>query len=279
MRPHQRQQLSASLQDCGQLVPVVAVAGETQDGWVLIDGYRRVTVLTALKQDMVQAEIWDMDVDQALMTCLLRNDGRHWEVIEQAALIQWLSRRHSLREIGRLTGRDVSWVSRRKELLEALPEPVTTAVLSGQLSPWSANRILIPLARANSAHADQLLAQLRQTPRSTRELKQFFQHYQQATQHQRQRMVDDPDLFFRAQAHRTETTAAKALAAGPEGRWCRDLAKLRELLGQLIEQANKVLNTGLATTQRQQLTHGFDVIEERFQQLRQHIDRDKADDQ
>lgn len=279
MRPNQLQRLCASLQDRGQLIPVVVVPGETGNRWVLIDGYRRVAALTTLRRDTAQAETWEMDVDQALMICLVRDDARHWEAIEQAALIQLLSQRHSLREIGRQTGRDVSWVSRRKALIEDLPEAVIAAVLGGALSLWSATRILAPLARANSGHADQLLAQLRQTPRSTRELNQFFQHYQQATQYQRQRMIEDPDLFFRAQAHRTEATAAKRLAEGPEGRWCRDLARLRELLGQLVEQAGVVLGAITDETQRKRLTGGFDNIEIRFRQLQQRINGETTDDQ
>ena len=77
-------------------------------------------------------------------------------------------------------GRDVSWVSRRLDLLSGLPDAALAAVRGGKLSNWAANRVVMPLARANTEHADRLLTTLADAPLSTRELHCWFEHYQRA---------------------------------------------------------------------------------------------------
>jgi ParB family chromosome partitioning protein len=143
--------------------------------------------------------------------------SRTWQAIEEAALIFELSRRHSLREIAVSLARDVSWVSRRLSLFQALPGDLLEAVRQGKLSLWAASRILAPLARANTAHARLLWAQLEQHPLSTRELKRLYSHYKQANPVQRQRLAQAPRLFFQALETHEQTTQAKRLADGPEG--------------------------------------------------------------
>jgi ParB family transcriptional regulator, chromosome partitioning protein len=67
-------------------------------------------------------------------------------------------------------------VSRRLALLSVLPDAALAAVRQGQLSNWAASRVVSPLARANTRHADRLLAGLRDAPLSTRELRCSFAH-------------------------------------------------------------------------------------------------------
>jgi hypothetical protein len=63
------------------------------------------------------------------------------------------------------------------------------------------------LARANSAHAEQLLATLRTTPLSTRQLAHWFAQYQRASRPVRERMNGGRLL---AQHHRfSSMTAAR----------------------------------------------------------------------
>jgi hypothetical protein len=52
------------------------------------------------------------------------------------------------------------------------------------------------LARANSEHAERLLAMLAATPLSTRELQCWFEHYQQTLRTAREHMVNRPRLFI-----------------------------------------------------------------------------------
>jgi ParB family transcriptional regulator, chromosome partitioning protein len=49
----------------------------------------------------------------------------------------------------------VSWGSRRLQLLSGLTDIALAAVCDGRLSSWAASRVVAPLARANSDHADQ----------------------------------------------------------------------------------------------------------------------------
>ncbi|MGD2084271.1 MAG: hypothetical protein PVF91_15020, partial [Chromatiales bacterium] len=95
---------------------------------------------------------------------------------------------------------------------------------------WAATRIVAPLARANSAHAHTLLAQLAQDPLSTGELKRLYSHYRQAAQGQRERLVANPRLFLDALERHEQQRAEARLAAGPEGAWCQDLAVTGEIL-------------------------------------------------
>ncbi len=170
--PQRLRKLTGSIERQGQLMPVVAVPAD--DRWVLIDGYRRLAALRNLGQDLVWVDVWDRDVDEAVLLCLARGPERSWQAIEEAALIYELSRRHSLREIATALDRDVSWVSRRLSLFEVLPDDLLQAVRQGKISLWAASRILVPLARANTAHARLLLAHLEQHPLSTRELKRLY---------------------------------------------------------------------------------------------------------
>jgi ParB/RepB/Spo0J family partition protein len=235
--PARLRRLHRSIAQQGQLTPVVAVpeAGDPPQ-WVLIDGYRRREVLQQLGADRIWADIWERSVDEALLACLARGPDRAWEAIEEAALIAELAGRYSLHTIAQQLGRDVSWVSRRLSLPKALPEAVLAQVRQGRLTVWAATRIVAPLARANSAHARALLAQLAQDPLSTGELKRLYDHYRQAPQGQRERLLANPRLFLQALATREQQGAEARLAAGPEGAWCKDLAVVGEILERLVHQ-------------------------------------------
>jgi len=71
-----------------------------------------------------------------------------------------IGERVSQHELARRCGHDVSWVNRRLQLLQGLPDSVLAAVCAGQLSAWAASRIVVPLARANTEHAEHLLQAL-----------------------------------------------------------------------------------------------------------------------
>jgi transcriptional regulator with XRE-family HTH domain len=104
----------------------------------------------------------------------------------------------SQHEIAGRCGRDVSWVSRRLQLLSALPDAALVGVREGRLSSWAASRVVAPLARANAEHADRLLQALSGAPLSTRELRCWFEHYQGASRATRERLVSHPQLFVQA---------------------------------------------------------------------------------
>ena len=262
--------LRASIEQQGQLMPVVAVPEPQNDcRWVLIDGYRRREALQQLGADRIWVDVWERSVDEALLASLARGPERAWEAIEEAALIEELARRHSLQTIARGLGRDVSWVSRRLSLLKALPEDLLEQVRQGRISVWAATRILAPLARANSAHARALLAQLAHHPLSTRELKRLYAHYQQATKRQRDRLVENPGLFLRALENREEELADQRLADGPEGAWCKDLAVVTQILKRLHRQVPTLFAPPQDPVECARLRQAFVPTKTEFQRLEQ----------
>ena len=165
---------------------------------MLIDGYRRVAALRRLGRDTAGVEQWTCDLTEALLGLLARTQNRPFASIEEALLIRELMAEHGLsqHDLARRCGRDVSWVSRRLQLLSGLPDAALTAVRDGRLSSWAASRMMVPLARANTEHAERLLTALAEAPLSTRELRCWFEHYQKAFRTARDHMVNRPRLFI-----------------------------------------------------------------------------------
>lgn len=280
--PERLAQLVRSVAQHGQLAPVVVVpvsaASADSPRWVLIDGYRRLAALHQIGEDRIWVDAWDSSVDEALLLCLAKEAERGWEAIEQAALLHELSARYALRELAQRIGRDVSWVSRRLSLFNALPETLLAAVRDGRLSVWAATRIMAPLARANSAHAETLLAALDKTPLSTRELQRLFEHYRQSPQAQRERLVAAPDLFIRTLAAKQQAAADHQLASGPEGAWHKDLGVIKSVLKRLIKQIPTLFSTRQAPAERAQLLKPYQQTQAQFHALDQQLKQVSFDD-
>lgn len=243
VEPRAVARLAESIERCGQIVPCVVVAApERQDGevggapaLVLIDGYRRVGALRRLGRDTVSVEQWSRDLTAALLRMLARTRDRAFASIEEALLLHTLVGEHKLsqHEVARRSGRDVSWVSRRLQLLSGLPDAALAAVCDGRLSSWAANRVVAPLARANPDHAERLLAMLAMTPLSTRESQCWFEHYQQTPRSAREHMVNRPRLFIDTVQANTAWHAGARLRAGPEGECVGDLRCLEAVITRL----------------------------------------------
>jgi transcriptional regulator with XRE-family HTH domain len=133
----------------------------------------------------------------------------------------------SQHDLAQRCGRDVSWVSRRLQLLSGLPDAALAAVRGGRLSSWAANRVVVPLARANTDHAERLLAMLATSPLSTRELRCWFEHYQQTPRSAREHMVDRPRLFIDTLQANTAWHAVFACATAPKANASTICAALR----------------------------------------------------
>ena len=234
--PGAARQLTTSLERCGQLVPCVAVNDPGgSDRLVLIDGYRRIAALRRLGRDTVTVECWPCDLASALINLMVRRQDRGFAAIEQALLLRELVIREGLsqRELAARTGHDVSWVNRRLQLLTGLPDSVLAAVRAGELSSWAASRILVPLARANDEHAERLLQVLGRERLSTRDLKQWFEHYQSGSRAVRERMVDNPRLLLRALEDRQVERSSAALRDGPEGAVASEIRQIEAAIARL----------------------------------------------
>lgn len=269
-RPRQILRLADSLIRQGQLLPIVVVAGEA-GCWVLIDGYQRVQAARRAGLDTLTAHIWPGRPDEALCQLLCRDGARQFDVFEQAALLRELkvTHRFSQNRIAAQMGRHPSWVTRRLALIESLPPQVVCAVRDGLLSSWSASRVLVPLARANTGHASALVEALGKHPATSRQLLCFWQHYQAATASLREKMVAEPVLFFQALDIRQRRT--KPVRDGPEGRWRRDMRTAGCILQRLQRTAAQVFDAAQSTLVRRSLFTAFADTSNTFELLKQTI--------
>jgi ParB family transcriptional regulator, chromosome partitioning protein len=279
------EKLVISIEAHGQLMPVVVVP-LSSNRWILMDGYLRLKALRRLGKDTISAEIWACDPARALLALLTGHQSRAWEAIEEALLLQELHAQHGLSQgnIANKIGRDKSWVSRRLSLLEQMPESIQQAIMTGKLSLWIATRLIVPLARANTSHAECLLQYLLKHSLSTRELQFFYDHYQQSNHPQRSQMANDPDLFFKAQKLLLIEKQTKALQAGPVGQWQSKLHLVRNALAPLNKLASNVFIPRQEATERRQLLEllhstrtQFDVLTETVRSLLDAYERHAAD--
>jgi len=241
--------LADSISRHGQLEAMLTVASE-DNRLILVDGYQRHAALKYLGQDVGLVRVVDEPESQTLYQLLILRGERQWEAIEEAGLIQELHRRfsYSLSEIGKRIGRDKSYVKRRMELLESLPEEILSRVIAGVISTWAASRVLIPLARANSSDATRLASHLEREPMSTRELQLFYEHYQKANRQVRERMLDRPALFIKSIQ---DLNGSKNHS--PEEKWLHDAKVVCAILDRLRDKADTVFYPNQEKKLRQQL--------------------------
>ena len=232
------QRLVQSIDECGQLIGCIAVGEPERTDvvapLVLIDGYRRVAALRKLGRDIARVECWNCTMTEALAQVLARSRSRAFTAIEEALLLRDLMDGQGLsqRDAARQCGRDVSWVQRRLQLLGEVPEALLEAVRREQVSTWAAVRVFVPLARANTDHAQRLLASLglAQQALSTRELNTWFAQYGCAQRSQRERMVEHPRLFIDSVNERERERGAAQLKGGPERQAVAELGHLQAQL-------------------------------------------------
>jgi ParB family transcriptional regulator, chromosome partitioning protein len=232
--------LQDSIKTYGQIVPALAV--EQKDKLVLIDGYLRIRALRACGKDRICVQFSKENEQNAMFSLLTKANERQWEVIEQSVLLQELHRRFgcSLSHIATRIGRDKSFVKRRLDLVESLPEKFLKAVIAGSLSTWAASRVMAPLARANLEDAQKLFAHLEKEPLSTRELARFYAHYQKSNRSVRDHMLENPSLFTKVFEEKTLSKQAREVHDGPEGKWFKDIEMVYAILKRLVKTVSHV---------------------------------------
>jgi ParB family chromosome partitioning protein len=262
------EQLGRSIVVWGQLLPVT-VGLLAPDRYVLIDGYLRVEALKRRGFDTVQAHVIDGDEKQAVAQVIMRDDRRRLKHIEQAWLLQELAQRfdQSVRQLARLVGRDASWVQRRLDLVRSLPAPVLRAVSQAKITLWSAERILAPLARANTTHAKALCDYLCAHTVSTRRLQALFDHYKRSQKAVRQNIIDDPELFFKTLEQQKHQRQARRLRRGPEGQFLDELNALTVTCKRLADKAQPLAPALKA--QHQSISEKLDALDTHLKQLNQ----------
>jgi len=192
----QRRRLIGSVAEIGQQVPVIVI--RDAERFVLIDGYLRVEALRRLHRDTALATTWALSEIEALL------HHRHLSIAKRAAIEDaWLLGRLreqglTMDELARRLCRSKSWVSRRLGLLDELAIAAQDHVRAGTVPPQAAMKYLVPLARANKRHCEQLLAGLGGTRVSVREFGALYTAWKRADRAGKQRIVDEPLLFLRA---------------------------------------------------------------------------------
>lgn len=258
--------MTRSIEHYGQQMPVIAVPFEEENRWLLIDGYLRLEAIRRLGTDLIWVDVWECSEKESLVSFLAGCQSRNWEAIEEAGMIRELCSRFgfSKGQIAKRIGRDISWVSRRLVLIDELPDDLLESVRQGHISTWVASRILVPLARANPDHAGCLAKHIVNEKLSTRDLNQFFQHYQQANKTVRERMMKSPMLFLKALHDREEEELAETLQAGPEGVWINDLRVVGHILKRLNKQVLTLFSPNQSFSEQQRLRAAFEKMKGHF---------------
>lgn len=188
--------IAASIAQEGQQSPVLVTA----DG-VLVDGYHRVAALESLGRDLVLAVELAVAEAEALVLAWRLETGRRKSVLEEGWLLRELVESHGRRQ-GALVvelKRPRSWVSQRLGLVRDLPEASQEAVRLGRVPAQAAMKVLLPMARQDRRAVETLTQRLSE-PVSVRELERLYAAWRRADPEVRQRIVEHPGLYLKADA-------------------------------------------------------------------------------
>jgi ParB family transcriptional regulator, chromosome partitioning protein len=216
-RPAGRQRrLLASLAEAGQQTPIVVIATDEPDRYVVIDGYKRIAALQQLGRDTVEAVVWPMGEAEALLLDRSLRWNEQETSLEQGWLLAELEQRfgYGLEELARRFDRSVSWVSRRLALVELLPESIQQQVREGKISAHVAMKCLVPAARINLEDCERMAAIFAQHHCDTRQAGELYAAWRKGSAIIRQRILESPELFFKTQRQtevKPPTTAASEL--------------------------------------------------------------------
>ena len=239
-RPHRQRRLMASLAESGQQTPIVVVVAEGQPGrYLVIDGYKRIAALEQLGRDTVEAVVWPMGEAEALLLDRSLRFSEQETALEQGWLLAELEQRfgYGLDELARRFDRSVSWVSRRLALVELLPEAIQQQVREGKVSAHVAMKYLVPAARINLEDCLRMAAAFAQHHCDTRQAGQLYAAWRGGSPAIRQRLLDEPALFFKAQRQ-----AEPKATAAPVAELLRDL----EMAAAIVNRATRRLAGAVA---------------------------------
>ena len=238
--PSRQRRLLASLADSGQQTPIVVVAAEGQaDRYVVIDGYKRIAALEQLGRDTVAAVAWPMSESAAVLLDRSLRLSEQETALEVGWLLAELGQRfgYGLDELARRFDRSVNWVSRRLALVEILPEAIQQQVREGKILAQVALKFLVPAARQSLEDCQRMAAIFAQHHCDTREAGQLYTAWRKGSPAIRKRILDAPDLFFKAQRQ-----AQDKAPAGTGAELLRDL----EMMAAIVNRAQRRLAGGAA---------------------------------
>ena len=266
-RPSQERRLLSSLDEAGQQVPVVVVAGDEPGRYVVIDGHKRVVALRRLKADVVKAAVWDMEPAAALVRTYQMASGAGWNAVEEGWLVWELVRAGAMSEseAGRRLERSKAWVSGRLGLVESLPEAVQEGVRNGKIGAYTATRYLLPFARANGADCERLAGEVMKIGFRSREVETLCRYYGTANPEGRRRMLEDPARFLKAlEASRQK---GSGLAGPAESRCLKSLELIGNISLGLARSLPEAAGNDTQEGARQRLRPAWQRVCERFRLL------------
>lgn len=157
--PVQLSRLRTSVERDGIRNPLLVSSGIETGHQVLVDGFKRVRVLRELGTQTAPALVLDLDQTAAQVAMVQCNvPHRGLSDLEEAWIVRSLCRQHHLPQvtIGKLLGRNKSWVCRRLQLAERLDPEVQDEIRLGLVSV-SVARELARLPRGNQMPVMQAL--------------------------------------------------------------------------------------------------------------------------
>ena len=273
--PARQRQLLASLAEVGQQTPIVVVALEGHpDRYLVIDGYKRLEALQQLGRDTVEAVVWPMSEAEALVLDRSLRFSPHETALEQAWLLAELEQRYGYgqEELARRFDRSLSWVSRRLALVDLLPEAIQQQVREGQLSAHVAMKFLVPVARVSLGDCQRMAGVFVQHHCNSRQAGQLYAAWRDGSSLTRQRLFDQPELFFKTQPP-AEPQASPVGAAGLQ----RDL----EMAAALLSRARRRLAGGGAAEmdhpQRQAVRGQIEHLRQQLHRLAERIPEEEEE--
>jgi len=266
--PQRRRRLLASLADSGQQVPIVVVAIEGQaDRYVVIDGYKRIAALEQLGRDTVEVVVWPMSEAAAVLLDRSLRLSEHETALEVGWLLAEMEQRfgYSLEELARRFDRSVSWVSRRLALVELLPEAIQEQVRAGKIRAQVAMKFLAPAARKSLEDCQRMATIFAEHRCDTRQAGLLYAAWRSASATIRQRILDDPALFFRTQ--RQESTPP----VKPAAEVIRDLEMASAILERVHRRLAGAEAVELNEQQRAATRRQVERMEKQLQRLDQKL--------
>jgi ParB family chromosome partitioning protein len=167
-------QVEKSMRLHGQLQPVVARVYE--NGYQLIDGFKRYYAAEDLMMESLQCRVLNIDLTQAKVLLLSYNrPHQSMEAWEEATVLQDLRKTHSLDQssLAGLTGYSRSWVSRRLALIDKMDQEISSDIMMGVLTSSHA-RALTKLPRGNQGEVARVIASYRLSSRQSDALVEAF---------------------------------------------------------------------------------------------------------
>ena len=197
--PARQRHLLASLAESGQQTPIVVI--RQTNGYLVIDGHKRVAALHTLGRDTVQAVVWDMSEADALLLDRSLRMSEPDSALEQGWLLSEMETRlgYSIEDLAKRFDRGATWVARRLSLVEMLPDAVQQQVREGKFGAQLAMRYLAPVARVSLEQCLQLADAFAKQHWTTRQAAALYNAWRDAKAAARQRLLDKPELFLKTQ--------------------------------------------------------------------------------